>query len=225
MTFLRFLLIFESTIWCCSSFGQNNVKVYSGVSEKIGLGFEYFVNQKISLEFRTSFNSNRRTGPQLIGYSDSAGLNWTWLYGNDVWNQNNFFFNLYAKKYVSKKLNQLGLYYGIYLRTKLNYEKITESNWNTQELDYANKNKVIIQFRILTPSWGFHIGYKGKITKKFGWEIITGGGFNTNFMSPSRSVYYDGSNSHQLKSWSENYFNLLGQVSINYRFLKNSKSQ
>jgi len=101
MKFKIFLLPFLLVIHLLG-FSQNQLNIYAGVNDYLGLSYERKFNNKISIEIGSSF----RTKKNLYTWIDAPSGN----------RENNLMCNFFFKKYKVNKNEKEIFYYGGYIR-------------------------------------------------------------------------------------------------------------
>ena len=196
---------------------QVEVKIYSGVWDRLGLAIEYFVNENIGIELEGSF----RTKTTSNFYINA-----------DVKNrENNIYINAMFKWYTSKENPYYGFFLGGYLRYWQNFQTVIDTAaWTEEQREYSIENNGWISYRSQRISFGGIIGYKFQIGKKVTISLTGGIGFSPTLCYWNEEVRVnspEGITTRGRPPWLGLYdhVNGIGNVSIGYRFGRSRKTK
>jgi hypothetical protein len=191
-------------------YSQTELKIYSTGFERIGLGIEYFTEKNVGLELGSSYWIKNTSN----GYINA-----------DVKNKEiDFYINAMIKKYLGKKLNNAGFFYGGYIRYWMDFSTIIdEENWTFEQKDYAENNFGWRSTQSNKISLGGLIGYKTQSSNKFNFGFTFGLGSSIPASYWEKETAYDYTVTRSAPTDDSYWGNLmlisiLGQVSISYRF-------
>ena len=209
LTKLYFLVMIFLSFLCSNVNGQMEIKLYTGVMDRLGLGAEYAINDKTGIEVGGSFRSKASDNFFINAQVDNK--------------ENNIYINAKIKRYVANQFANHGIFYGAFLRYWQNYKTVTGmESWTVEQKTYAENNNGWISTKVHKTSLGVIFGYKGKISESFSWEISFGAGASPSFLYVEHEINSQDTIYRKVSNESTIGFlrhaNLLTHLSFGYRF-------
>ena len=198
-------------------FSQSEVKLYTTGFERVGVGFEYFIDKHTAVELGSSFWVDNSSNFFIDADVDNRDID--------------FYITTMVRRYSAKKLNNAGFFYGAYVRYWMNFSTIVdEENWTIAQLDFAeNNDNTWRSTQTHKVSVGGLIGYKTQMDKKvnFGFTLGIGTSVPSTFWEVRTNYDYT-----EIQSYPGDnsilgdlvLLNIIGQVSVAYRFVKIDKN-
>ena len=202
-TSLLLILIFGYSF----SFSQLEIKAYTGLFDRPGLGVEYTIKDNFGIELKGSF-STRKESTQHESFTYDKRLN-------------NIFINTIVKKYSGKNHPGLGIFYGAYLRYWQYYNYILDQEeYIKLKRAYTSSNDIWLSSRSHKTSLGLITGYKGKIYNALTWEISFGLGGAPYFLYVIREISTEKDITRRIdeSDWSRTNYSVISHLSIGWRF-------
>ncbi len=184
--------------------GQPEIKVYSGVLDRLGVAFEYAAKNQIGVELGSSYRSKTSSYDFMDGpFSQRSSTLYT---------------NLKIMKYIRKDSVNKGIYLGGYLRYwRYSDEDIKKQKWTSQQRDFFRSENSVIYSGTKKISLGALAGYKLEISPRLTFCSTVGLGLSLPFMYRQKYVYYN-NQAEEFKYGSDSYLGYLNHLSFMYTF-------